>query len=51
MLDPSALISAARTESEKMHELVESIMLNGLLVPITVRPLEDGDLNPSATFL
>lgn len=26
-----------------MHELVESIMLNGVLVPVTVRPLEDGD--------
>lgn len=26
-----------------MHELVESIMLNGVLVPVTVRPLEDGE--------
>ena len=30
-------------DDEKMHELVESIMLNGVLVPVTVRPLEDGD--------
>ena len=27
----------------KMHELAESIMLNGVLVPVTVRSLEDGD--------
>ena len=26
-----------------MHDLVESIMMNGVLVPVTVRPLEDGD--------
>ena len=30
-------------DDEKMHELVESIMLNGVLVPVTVRPLEDGN--------
>ena len=30
-------------DNEKMHELVESIMLNGVLVPVTVRPLEDGE--------
>ena len=30
-------------DDEKMHELVESIMLNGVLVPVTVRPLEDGE--------
>ena len=30
-------------DDDKMHELVESIMLNGVLVPVTVRPLEDGD--------
>ena len=30
-------------DDEKMHELVESIMLNGVLVPVTVRQLEDGD--------
>lgn len=30
-------------DDEKMHELVESIMLNGVLVPVTVRPLDDGD--------
>ena len=30
-------------DDEKMHELVESIMLNGILVPVTVRQLEDGD--------
>ena len=28
-------------DDEKMH--VESIMLNGVLVPVTVRPLEDGE--------
>ena len=30
-------------DDEKMHELVESIMLNGVLVQVTVRPLEDGE--------
>ena len=30
-------------DDDKMHELVESIMLNGVLVPVTVRKLEDGD--------
>ena len=30
-------------DDDKMHELVESIMLNGVLVPITVRPIEDGE--------
>ena len=30
-------------DDEKMHELVESIMLNGVLVPVTVRPFEDGE--------
>lgn len=30
-------------DDEKMHELVESIMLNGVLVPVTVRPLEYGE--------
>ena len=30
-------------DDEKMHELVESIMLNGVLVPVTVRPIEDGE--------
>ena len=30
-------------DDDKMHELVESIMLNGVLVPVTVRPLEDGE--------
>ena len=30
-------------DDDKMHELVESIMLNGVLVPVTVRPIEDGD--------
>ena len=29
-------------DDDKMHELVESIMLNGVLVPVTVRPVEDG---------
>ncbi len=30
-------------DDDKMHELVESIMLNGVLVPVTVRPIEDGE--------
>ena len=30
-------------DDDKMHELVESIMLNGVLVPVTVRPVEDGN--------
>ena len=30
-------------DDEKMHELVESILLNGVLVPVTVRPVEDGE--------
>lgn len=30
-------------DDDKMHELVESIMMNGVLVPVTVRPIEDGD--------
>lgn len=30
-------------DDDKMHELVESIMLNGVLVPVTVRPLGDGE--------
>ena len=30
-------------DDDKMHELVESIMINGVLVPVTVRPLEDGE--------
>jgi ParB/RepB/Spo0J family partition protein len=25
------------------HELVESIMMNGVLVPVTVRPVKDGN--------
>ena len=29
-------------DDDKMHDLVESIMMNGVLVPVTVRPLEDG---------
>lgn len=29
-------------DDDKMHELVESIMMNGVLVPVTVRPAEDG---------
>ena len=29
-------------DDDKMHELVESIMLNGVLVPVIVRPVEDG---------
>ena len=29
-------------DDDKMHELVESIMMNGVLVPVTVRPIEDG---------
>ena len=29
-------------DDDKMHELVESIMMNGVLVPVTVRPLDDG---------
>lgn len=29
-------------DDDKMHELVESIMMNGVLVPVTVRPVEDG---------
>ena len=28
-------------DDEKMHELVESIMLNGVTVPVTVRPVKD----------
>jgi ParB family chromosome partitioning protein len=28
-------------DDDKMHELVESIMMNGVLVPVTVRPAED----------
>ena len=30
-------------DDEKMHELVESIMLNGVLVRVTVKSLEDGE--------
>lgn len=30
-------------DDDKMHDLVESIMMNGVQVPVTVRPLEDGD--------
>ena len=30
-------------DDDKMHDLVESIMMNGVLVPVTIRPLEDGD--------
>ena len=30
-------------DDDKMHELVESIMLNGVLVPVTIRPIEDGE--------
>ena len=30
-------------DDDKMHELVESIMMNGVLVPVTVRPVEDGN--------
>ena len=30
-------------DDDKMHDFVESIMMNGILVPVTVRPLEDGD--------
>ena len=29
-------------DDDKMHELVESIMMNGVLVPVIVRPIEDG---------
>ena len=29
-------------DDDKMHELVESIMMNGVLVPVTVRPIEEG---------
>ena len=29
-------------DDDKMHELVESIMMNGVLVPVTVRSLDDG---------
>ena len=29
-------------DDDKMHELVESIMMNGVLVPVTVRPVENG---------
>lgn len=29
-------------DDDKMHELVESIMMNGVLVPVTVRPMDDG---------
>lgn len=29
-------------DDDKMHELVESIMMNGVLAPVTVRPLENG---------
>ena len=29
-------------DDDKMHELVESIMMNGVLVPVTVRPIDDG---------
>lgn len=28
-------------DDEKMHELVESIMTNGVLMPVIVRPTED----------
>ncbi len=30
-------------DDDKMHELVESIMINGVLVPVTIRPVEDGN--------
>ncbi|WP_026509128.1 ParB/RepB/Spo0J family partition protein [Butyrivibrio sp. LC3010] len=30
-------------DDDKMHELVESIMMNGVLVPVIVRQMEDGD--------
>ena len=30
-------------DDDKMHELVEDIMLNGILVPVTVRAVEDGE--------
>jgi ParB family chromosome partitioning protein len=30
-------------DDAKMHELVESIILNGVLVPVTVRPAEDSN--------
>ena len=30
-------------DDDKMHELVESVMVNGVLVPVTVRPIEDGN--------
>lgn len=30
-------------DDDKMHELVESIMMNGVLTPVIVRQLEDGD--------
>ncbi len=29
-------------DDDKMHELVESIMMNGVLVPVIVRPVDDG---------
>ena len=34
-------------DDDKMHELVESIMMNGVLVPVTVRPVEDGNYDYS----
>ena len=30
-------------DDDKMHELVESIMMNGVLVPVIVRQMDDGD--------
>ena len=30
-------------DDDKMHKLVESIMMNGVLTPVIVRQLEDGD--------
>lgn len=29
-------------DDDKMHELVESVMINGVLTPVIVRPVEDG---------
>lgn len=29
-------------DDDKMHELVESVMMNGVLTPVIVRPVEDG---------
>ena len=38
-------------DDEKMHELVESIMTNGVLVPVIVRPTEDDECTKRWTEL